>query len=349
MPIPHGVPRRLFINIALVLFPHMGVFRSFSATPRKISLVIIGIIWCATILLAYRAWDGSRPPQHPLDIYTDSQNPRLLYRLRAHEHVLYDGLMVKLPVTTILTNSRGFRDSDWSREKPAGTSRIVILGDSMAFGLGVEQDQTFPSVLENMLQREGERYEVLNMAVPGYNTLQEVELFREEGSFYEPDQTILQSLANDWENITRVKQLFDTMHTRMPKEPPYSPAVEKAVFEQLWLEMRNMTFEDKWTSVEGPLRELHEQVNGTPVIILSFSFDLQKTKALDIVGAELGWPVLHIADIYLDKPYSKMIVHPKDVHPSPEAHHLIAQALLAMIPVKGRERGAYSADGSAAS
>ena len=59
-------------------------------------------------------------------------------------------------------NSRGFRDA-----KDVATARsgdIVAVGDSIAFGWGVEESQRFSNVLQTLLHRR-----VFNIAIPGSN------------------------------------------------------------------------------------------------------------------------------------------------------------------------------------
>ena len=72
---------------------------------------------------------------------------------------------------TFVTNSRGFRDRrDFDYAKPAGTLRVLSLGDSHTQGYEVRQEATFSAVLERALARRGLRAEVLNAGVSGYST-----------------------------------------------------------------------------------------------------------------------------------------------------------------------------------
>jgi acyl-CoA thioesterase I len=48
--------------------------------------------------------------------------------------------------------------------------KIVILGDSLTAGLGLEPSQSFPSLLQKHLDSEGLRYEVVNAGVSGDTT-----------------------------------------------------------------------------------------------------------------------------------------------------------------------------------
>jgi len=97
------------------------------------------------------------------------------------------------------TNSIGLRGPERSLKKPEGVKRILILGDSIAFGYGVAYEDTFAVKLEEMLNQSdsGKRYEVIDSGVPSYNTLQEVTYFREEGVRLEPDIVILAVCWND--------------------------------------------------------------------------------------------------------------------------------------------------------
>jgi len=72
-------------------------------------------------------------------------------------------------------NSHGFRQREFSMTKPASTFRIVCLGDSRTFGLGVWEEETYPRQLERLLharRREDRDVQVLNLGIMGYTMFQ---------------------------------------------------------------------------------------------------------------------------------------------------------------------------------
>ncbi|HYC50568.1 MAG TPA: SGNH/GDSL hydrolase family protein [Gemmatimonadaceae bacterium] len=98
-------------------------------------------------------------------------------------------------------NSDSFRDREFTRTKAPGTIRIVTLGDSITAGNGVpDVEKIYPRVLERKLrERLGERrYEVYNLAVGGYHTLQEAEMLRVRGLEFDPDIAIIGFCINDF-------------------------------------------------------------------------------------------------------------------------------------------------------
>ena len=97
-------------------------------------------------------------------------------------------------------NGAGFRDTDHAVQKPAGVKRIVVVGDSVSEGYGVE----FPDVFARVLQsRLGEGYEVINVAAGGLNTPQEVHLLEQVGAKYSPDLVVVNFVLNDVDFYTR--------------------------------------------------------------------------------------------------------------------------------------------------
>jgi hypothetical protein len=51
--------------------------------------------------------------------------------------------------------------------READAPKIVILGDSLTAGLGLDRRESFPSLLQERLDREGHNYEVVNAVVSG--------------------------------------------------------------------------------------------------------------------------------------------------------------------------------------
>ncbi len=99
----------------------------------------------------------------------------------------------------IKINSHGYRGKDFRLQKPPETYRVLVLGDSFAFGLGVNVEHSLPAVLQGLLTQSLRRPEVINMAVSGYSTDQQIVLYREVGSRLAPDLVILVACDNDFE------------------------------------------------------------------------------------------------------------------------------------------------------
>lgn len=116
----------------------------------------------------------------------------------------------------ILINSMGLRDGEYALRKPEGVFRILVLGDSVAFGDGIRAQDTFVKKLEVGLNPNprGVKVEVLNGGVRGYNTFQELQLLKEVGLRYEPDWVILAYVLNDAEPMEKQAGLINKKFTR---------------------------------------------------------------------------------------------------------------------------------------
>lgn len=65
-------------------------------------------------------------------------------------------------------NSDGFRGEPWPRPMPEQGPRVLVLGDSMTLGFGVEVGDSIPALLEGLLQESRRAARVFNAGVPGY-------------------------------------------------------------------------------------------------------------------------------------------------------------------------------------
>jgi lysophospholipase L1-like esterase len=98
----------------------------------------------------------------------------------------------------VTINSKGLRNRETPYDKPAGTKRILVLGDSMTEGLQVPGEATFSSRLESRLNGPGRPpVEVINGGVSHYGTSNELLFYRHEGSRYQPDVVILAFLTTN--------------------------------------------------------------------------------------------------------------------------------------------------------
>ena len=97
-------------------------------------------------------------------------------------------------------NSKGLRDRDYPYEKPAGTTRILALGDSFTWGYGVADSEIYTEVLERMYARQPtsetpaaarESIEILNAGVSGWGNDQQYLFLIDDGLKYDPDIVVV--------------------------------------------------------------------------------------------------------------------------------------------------------------
>ena len=81
-------------------------------------------------------------------------------------------------------NSSGFRGKEFDLNN--GNRNVLVLGDSYAFGSGVEDNETFPALLEEKLRNNGAPVNILNTAVPAWGTTQKLLFLQREGKNYDP-------------------------------------------------------------------------------------------------------------------------------------------------------------------
>jgi len=134
------------------------------------------------------------------EVIRHSDIDNLFHELKPNSEVIFTGQFVELAPTRIKISSQGIRDYEYAVKKGDNVYRIIILGDSVAFGWGVKLEDTFAKYLERLLNSEGQGkiYEVINFAVPGYNMLQEVITLKEKCLKYEPDLVIFHVVGNDY-------------------------------------------------------------------------------------------------------------------------------------------------------
>ena len=120
-------------------------------------------------------------------IYQKSTNQTISYTLKPN-------IQEKAFRSVIRTNSLGFRSSELEGEKQT----IAVLGDSIIFGYGVENSETLPARLNELLPV----YNVLNAGTPGYHIEQEAALYKEKIKPLNPAALILVFYWNDFERST---------------------------------------------------------------------------------------------------------------------------------------------------
>ena len=91
----------------------------------------------------------------------------------------------------VITDEHGFRTSPHSRQLHT-SEHVLVLGDSVSVGNGVEAEQTYPSLLEEKLGKK-----VLNASVTGYRIVDYVEVLGNIVDNFKPQLVIIGICLND--------------------------------------------------------------------------------------------------------------------------------------------------------
>lgn len=131
------------------------------------------------------------------ELKTVGRTPGLRFEHRPEQRTRLMGVEVT-------TNSDGLRDRSVSRQSSPGVFRIAVIGDSITFGWGVPQEQTYPQQLEAELNRlrplgPERTFEVLNFGVGNYNIADAAAMLEHKALSYRPDLVIYGAFINDAE------------------------------------------------------------------------------------------------------------------------------------------------------
>jgi lysophospholipase L1-like esterase len=282
------------------------------------------------------------------DIIRMSHNPRIVYEL-------IPGLSGTYRDAALHVNSQGFRGREVAREKHAHTVRIVGVGDSVMFGWGVEEDELYLARLAARLaeRRPEIRFEVVNSAVPGYNTPIEVEVLADRLLAFHPDLVVVGWIPNDVEppNFVRVPRGYLRLDTSFlllelralrqglrrspdgrlaaaPRDPAEIPPEYRA--------MRGLP------AVEAALARLAELgvLHGFRSVIVAYPHAPAEVRAtaarLGIGYVEVG-PAFDrwLAEHGVELEQSPLVRSADDPHPSALGHELFAETLLSYLDESG--------------
>jgi len=103
-------------------------------------------------------------------------------------------------------NAVGYRGRELAVPRADGRTRVAVLGDSVAFGLNVSDEETFTHLLDS----RDNGIEASNLAVQGYGPGQQLLVLEREGLREDPDVVLLAfCLANDFADVVLPVSLYD--------------------------------------------------------------------------------------------------------------------------------------------
>lgn len=169
------------IGSAASLFKHHKIRKYL----QNIAILVITTFLCAVIFEIILQVTFPESCKQDDAVYEHSYTPNCHSRFTTFE---WD--------TKVKINAEGFRD-DEILPKERFDLRILMLGDSMTWGYGVEKEETFSEVLQQKLNAKGVNADVINAGATSYSPTLEYLLLKYKGLSYQPDIVILNLDVSD--------------------------------------------------------------------------------------------------------------------------------------------------------
>lgn len=252
-------------------------------------------------------------------------------------------------------NSMGLRDREYPLAKPEGMTRIVMLGDSVTFGWGVEEEDTVSTLLENRLNDglAAPVYEVINAGVGNYNSSMEITSFLEREAKLNPDIVVLNYFINDAEptpqrkNSTVLENSYAAVYIMSRID-----ILERTYFGGAdWRDYYSALYDEDaagWQQNREAIRRLAEycERNGIALMIVNypelhqladypFPHVTDKVRAL---AAELDAPFHDLLPSVREFEPESLWVSPTDAHPNAKATRAFAASIEAALEAAFPER-----------
>lgn len=279
--------------------------------------------------------------KYAMSVKTDSANPLI-------GHVHKPNTSARLMGVDVRINSDGFRDKEYSVSRN-NKYRIIIIGDSLTFGWGVEEKNTFASILEREINKKYP-VEIINLGAGNYNTEQEVNLFIEKGLKYKPDKVVVFYFINDAEVTpqksklwflgysqllsfywSRINILIDKYFPDQSYKNYYSNLYKEdqkgwLTAQESFLKLKNVCLENNMELQVVLLPELHDVNNEIFNAEYSTVAEFLEKSRIDY---------LNLANLFAghNNPIDFWVSY-DDAHPNAKAHKKIAEASLGFISGK---------------
>lgn len=222
----------------------------------------------------------------------------------------------------------------YKSDKDPGTFRIITLGSSFTFGLGVDTKDNWTELLEDKLNElkcnNIKKFEVINLGYRGYDSDYVVERFRRRGIKYSPDLIIwlhspflvpveqTRSIAElSYRNVKKSKTLTSEEKTKILLEANKN-ARDQIVSEMGW--------DGIIQSQSASIKELKNYYSGAVMMVVIPDLPDKQKEALEKVSNSVSnWS-------YLDT--LRKIDKLSDGHPSKQGHKTITADIFAILQNK---------------
>jgi hypothetical protein len=170
---------------------------------RRLAKIVVWGTSCALLVGGAEAilrWSGKvpRPPDHVVSARPELYQayPPYGYRLWPSRTTTYQYPKDHPRLLTVRSNKDGFREGR-ELDSPDGRRRVLVLGDSMVFGEGVEEEERFTERLE----AEDPSWRVDNLGMTGFGPDLMLRAFEEVGLAVKPQVVILTMYTDDMRRV----------------------------------------------------------------------------------------------------------------------------------------------------
>jgi len=259
------------------------------------------------------------------------------------------------------TNSLGYRDLAHAIPKPPGIRRLVSLGDSFAWGASIEFDDTYAQRVGRALNRRrtGETWEVIQLSLPGMNTVEQASQLVEEGLAYGPDVVVLGFVLNDSEdeNAAEERRARDWVEEKRERKSKVRKFLNHSLLYRLVTGRVYATLENRrrtaayrsqfapdypgWVASQKALKLMGSvcRERGIPLVVMIFPLFGQPLDAsypfaeiharVAHAAGEAGARVVDLLPLYRGLRWEVLVVDGvDDEHPNEIGHRIAAGALL---------------------
>ncbi|MDH3591621.1 MAG: SGNH/GDSL hydrolase family protein, partial [Planctomycetota bacterium] len=252
-------------------------------------------------------------------------------------------------------NGDGFRDVEHEEAAAPGTRRFVVIGDSIAFGVGVEdRSERVGEVLARSLAAQGKKVEAFSAALADTHTLDHIQ-FLKRTQRYEPELVILLYFFNDIDYMASVTDRIAVPRGYLAQRlhPKLFLFRNSYLFNELFVRVRGLAFRtgQKQTADLPPdpylddallarhLDDLKSFVDlarqgGARAVVVPFDLrtvlgepHLGRCLRLVAEATKRGIPVIDPSSAFKGHDFASITANPRDSHPNGKGHGLVAAYL----------------------
>ncbi len=264
------------------------------------------------------------------------------YRDDFRRYELRPGVNRHYPAGLRRTNSLGMANPEYGYAKPSHVRRIALLGDSISLG---PYGHDYEALLEDRLNRDdassGQKIQILNFAVYGYNILQMMDVMLDTSPKFHPDVYLValttleasKSKASTAMHIARLRR--DGVDLKYDYLRNIASQAGLQPGDHLNIMIRKLApFHEQMTTWALTTMRDHAAAEGAQMVILLVPAPIDPATVSEIFDEirptvdGLGVPVIDLRDTFRHRPQQKLQVeYGVDVHPNAAGHEIIFENL----------------------